>query len=70
MTKRRVVVTGMGAVSPFGIGVDKLWENLIEGNSGVRVFQNVNPEDHVVKIGAEVPDFKPEEFIDASLGLA
>lgn len=65
MTKRRVVVTGMGAVSPFGIGVDKLWENLIEGNSGVRVFQNVNPEDHVVKIGAEVPDFKPEEFIDA-----
>lgn len=65
MTKRRVVVTGMGAVSPFGFGVDKLWENLIEGNSGVRVFQNVNPEDHVVKIGAEVPDFKPEEFIDA-----
>lgn len=65
MTKRRVVVTGMGAVSPFGIGVDKLWENLIEGNSGVRVFQNVNPENHVVKIGAEVPDFKPEEFIDA-----
>lgn len=65
MTKRRVVVTGMGAVSPFGIGVDKLWENLIEGNSGVRVFQNVNPEVHVVKIGAEVPDFKPEEFIDA-----
>ena len=65
MTKRRVVVTGMGAVSPFGIGVDNLWENLIEGNSGVRVFQNVNPEDHVVKIGAEVPDFKPEEFIDA-----
>lgn len=65
MTKRRVVVTGMGAVSPFGIGVDKLWENLIEGNSGVRVFQNVNPEYHVVKIGAEVPDFKPEEFIDA-----
>lgn len=64
MTKRRVVVTGMGAVSPFGIGVDKLWENLIEGNSGVRVFQNVNPDDHVVKIGAEVPDFKPEEFID------
>lgn len=65
MTKRRVVVTGMGAVSPFGIGVDKLWENLLEGNSGVRVFQNVNPDDHVVKIGAEVPDFNPEEFIDA-----
>lgn len=65
MTKRRVVVTGMGAVSPFGIGVDKLWENLIEGNSGVRVSQNVNPDDHIVKISAEVPDFHPEEFIDA-----
>ncbi len=64
MTKRRVVVTGMGAVSPYGIGVDKLWENLIAGNSGVDVLTNVNPDDHAVKIGAEVPDFHPEEILD------
>lgn len=64
MTKRRVVVTGMGAISPFGIGVDKLWENLVAGNSGVRILTNINPDDHAVKIGAEVPDFHPEEILD------
>ena len=34
--KRRVVVTGMGCVSPFGVGVEALWENLKKGNSGIR----------------------------------
>ena len=65
MTKRRVVVTGMGSVSPFGIGVDKLWENLIAGNSGVRTLQAIDIDKHLVKIGAEVPDFNPENYIDA-----
>ena len=65
MTKRRVVVTGMGIVSPFGVGVDKFWSNLIAGNSGVRTLQSVDIDKHLVKIGAEVPDFNPEEYIDA-----
>ena len=65
MTKRRVVVTGMGSVSPFGVGVDKLWENLIAGNSGVRTLQAIDIDKHLVKIGAEVPDFNPENYIDA-----
>ena len=43
MAKKRVVVTGMGVVSPFGVGVDTLWSNLLEGNSGIRTFQNINP---------------------------
>ena len=59
MTKKRVVVTGMGVVSPFGVGVDTLWTNLLEGNSGIRTFQNINPDDHLVKIGGEVKDFNP-----------
>ena len=65
MTKRRVVVTGVGSVSPFGVGVDKLWENLVAGNSGVRTLQCVDINDHAVKIGAEVPDFNVEDYIDA-----
>ncbi|MCR5261715.1 MAG: beta-ketoacyl-ACP synthase II [Candidatus Gastranaerophilales bacterium] len=65
MEKRRVVVTGMGVVSPFGVGMEKFWSNLIAGNSGVRTLQSVDIDKHLVKIGAEVPDFNPEEYIDA-----
>lgn len=64
MEKKRVVITGMGVVSPFGAGIDKLWSNLLAGNSGIRVFQNINPDDHLVKIGGEVKDFNPEDYID------
>ncbi len=35
MTKRRVVITGMGVISPFGVGSDKLWNGVAEGRSGV-----------------------------------
>ena len=35
MTKKRVVVTGMGVVSPFGVGSEKLWENVVNGKSGI-----------------------------------
>ena len=65
MTKRRVVVTGLGAVSPFGIGVDKFWESLIEGKSGkhIDIFNNstdiliLHPKDNdTIKFKAYVYD--------------
>lgn len=61
----RVVVTGMGAVSPLGIGVPALWDGLVAGRSGVRPVQHFDTENLSVKIAAEVPDFNPKEFIDA-----
>lgn len=64
MNKRRVVITGLGAVSPYGIGVDTLWKNLVEGKSGIRTIQGLNLEKHVVKIAGEVPDFNPEDYFD------
>ena len=64
MTKRRVVVTGLGAVSPFGLGVDKFWDSIVQGKSGIRTTQAVNLEKHTVKISGEVPDFDPEEHMD------
>ena len=62
---KRVVVTGLGAVSPLGIGVPALWEGLIAGRSGVRSVQHFATENLLVKIAAEVPDFDPKAFIDA-----
>ena len=60
----RVVVTGLGAVSPLGIGVPALWDGLVAGRSGVRHVQNFDVENLPVKIAAEVPDFDPKQFID------
>ena len=60
----RVVITGLGAVSPFGIGVDKFWESIKEGKSGIRTTQALNLDKHTVKITGEVPDFDPEQFMD------
>jgi 3-oxoacyl-[acyl-carrier-protein] synthase II len=59
-----VVVTGLGAVSPLGIGVPALWEGLLAGRSGVRRAQHFETENLLVKIAAEVPDFDPKAFMD------
>ena len=64
MSKRRVVVTGMGCVSSYGIGVDTLWNNLIQGISGVREH-NLDKEKHVVKVAGQVPeDIDVASYID------
>lgn len=64
MTKRRVVVTGLGAISPFGPGVDKFWESISQGKSGIRTTQSINLDSHTVKIAGEVPNFDPEQYMD------
>ena len=58
--KRRVVITGLGIVSPFGCGTDKFWNSLIEGKSGVKTLTRVPHEGHVVTFGAEVTSFDDE----------
>ena len=65
MTKRRVVVTGMGAVTPVGIGVENFWQGLLSGKSGVDTLHCTDPEKHLVKIAAEVKDFNAEDYLDA-----
>lgn len=60
----RVVVTGVGAVSPLGIGVDALWTGLTEGRSGIRPIENFDASDLEVRIAGEVPDFVPRDFMD------
>lgn len=60
----RVVVTGVGAVSPLGIGRDALWSGLVEGRSGIRTIQGFDPSGLDVTIAGEVPDFQAKDFMD------
>lgn len=62
--KRRVVVTGLGLVTPLGTGVQKTWDALCAGKSGVAPITRFDTNDFSVKIAAEVKDFDAEEFID------
>ena len=55
MTKRRVVVTGMGIISPYGLGADKFWKSLCECKSGIDTIRNMNLEKHSDHIAGEVP---------------
>lgn len=64
MSKRRVVVTGIGAVSPFGVGVDTLWDNLKAGNSGISTIENMDLDGHTVHIAGEVKNFDENQYID------
>lgn len=64
MTRRRVVVTGLGAVSPFGVGVDSFWNSIKEGKSGIAKTQAIELEKHTVKISGEVKEFNPEDYIE------
>jgi 3-oxoacyl-[acyl-carrier-protein] synthase II len=54
---RRVVVTGMGVVSPLGVGVDAFWDGLVQGRSGVRRITRFDPSPYPSQIAGEVPDF-------------
>ncbi|MFN4318865.1 MAG: beta-ketoacyl-ACP synthase II [Aquificaceae bacterium] len=64
--KRRVVITGLGVVSPIGTGVEKFWSNLIAGVSGVDTIKRFDPAEIglPVHIAAEVKDFEAEKYFD------
>ncbi len=64
---RRVVVTGVGLVTPLGIGVDTTWKNICAGESGIDLITRFDTSDYLVKIAAEVKDFEAEEFLDRKL---
>ena len=62
--RRRVALTGVGVVSPIGIGRDAFWAGLMEGRSGVRRITAFDPTPYETQIGGEVPDFDPGAFMD------
>ncbi|MDN3508393.1 MAG: beta-ketoacyl-ACP synthase II [Simkaniaceae bacterium] len=62
--KRRIVVTGMGVVSCFGMDADAFYEDLLEGKSGVRKMERFDASEYPTNIAAEVADFDPEGYLD------
>ena len=62
--RRRVVITGTGLVTPLGTGVEKNWTALCEGHSGVGPITRFDVSDFPARIGGEVKDFEPQEFIE------
>lgn len=62
--RRRVAVTGMGAVTPVGIGVEAFWQGLLAGRSGAGHITLFDPAEHRTQIAAEVSDYDPEAHFD------
>lgn len=61
---RPVVITGLGIVSPVGIGWQSYWKALLAGKNGVGRITRFDPEDFTTQIAAEVRDFNPEDYLD------
>ena len=62
--KKRVVITGMGAVTPIGIGVDAFWNGIKEEKTGFAPITHFDTTDYKCKLAAEVKDFDPAQFMD------
>jgi len=65
--KRRVVITGLGEVTPLGVGVEESWQALCQGKSGVGVVTGFDASDFRTRIAGEVKGFNPLDFIDRKL---
>ncbi|PYO62157.1 MAG: beta-ketoacyl-[acyl-carrier-protein] synthase II [Gemmatimonadetes bacterium] len=62
---RRVVITGVGAVTPIGTAADGLWQGLVARSSAVREITRFDPSSFKSRIAAEIPDFRPQDHLDA-----
>ncbi|HUK83141.1 MAG TPA: beta-ketoacyl-ACP synthase II [Verrucomicrobiae bacterium] len=65
MSERRVVITGIGIITPLGDQLDVFWQNLLAGKSGIGPVTRFDTTNFDCKIGGEVSGFKPEEFMPA-----
>ena len=64
MSKRRVVITGMGAVTPIGNNIEEYWQGLQEGRNGIGKITKIDTSGFETQIAAEIKNFDPEQFID------
>lgn len=64
---KKIVITGMGAVTPVGIGVDEYWKNIISGVSGIDTIKSFDPSELAVQIAGEIKNFNPSEHLPKDL---
>ena len=62
--ERRVVITGMGAITPIGKNVEEFWNGIKEGKCGIDQITHFDTADYKVKLAAEIKDYNPEEYFD------
>ena len=62
--RRRVVITGMGAITPLGVGLERFWDEAVAGASGIRRMTLADPTNYPCQVAGEVPDFDYTQFMD------
>ncbi len=65
--KRRVVVTGLGAITPIGLSFSEFWDNALAGKSGIKLIKSFDTTGYSSKIAGEINDFNPENFFEKKL---
>lgn len=66
-SRPRVVITGVGAITPLGNTVHELWEGLLQGKSGIRKINQFDASNFPCQIAGEIPDFNPEDYMDRKM---
>ncbi|MGI5922294.1 MAG: beta-ketoacyl-ACP synthase II [Syntrophomonadaceae bacterium] len=63
MSTRRVVITGLGVISPVGLEINTFWDNLLQGRTGIGKIDRFDATDYPTQIAAQIRDFKAEDYI-------
>lgn len=64
---KKIVITGMGAITPVGIGVEEYWKNITAGVSGIDTIKTFDPSELAVQIAGEVKNFNPSDYLPKDL---
>ncbi len=62
--ERRIAVTGIGLITPLGIGNKESWDAVCKGHSGIKTIERFDPSEHKTKIAGEITNFNPEDFMN------